>query len=100
MRHLESGVPDSVPPDLLPQVTVPDRGSITTANAETRVVTPAALQPMIDASVAVVPSGVQVLGYIAELFDDVPQRDPNLSCCFETLADRLSQYMYRIRNVL
>ena len=40
------------------QVKVKDRGAITTADAETRVVLPAQLQPRIDAVVAGYPAGV------------------------------------------
>lgn len=39
------------------QVKVSDRNAITTADAETRVVTPAALQPQIDAAIAKYPAG-------------------------------------------
>jgi len=39
------------------QVKVSDRNAITTADAETRVVTPAALQPQIDAVIAKYPAG-------------------------------------------
>lgn len=42
---------------LFAQVSVPDRATITTANAETCVVKPAALQPLIDAAVKEIPSG-------------------------------------------